>query len=373
MGADLTRRIAAFGLPGHDGPVLGDDPSGRPLADDVWERLLAAVTAQRLAGYLHAAVEAGALPVTAEQREQVDDLHLRFCATALRLERILLGLATHLERAGIVFLVLKGTASAHLVHADPSHRMFGDNDLLFPTERFEDALQVLSEIGYQRLTPPPTSTFARRFAKGATLRGPTGDEVDAHRNLVFGTFGFDIDLEELFASSVAFELGGRKLRALGPETRLLHACYHAALGDPVPRLSSVRDIAQMLATGEHDPARTVQLARAWGAGAVLARAFSLCRDHLGVTVDGPVVEAFEGYEPTRRERRAIASYIGPNHSFAAKVLASLPFLDGVGERAAFLRAAVAPSAEFAESRGDRRRMTWVREGLRSLWPGGSPR
>ena len=372
MVATLARRIAAFGLPGHDGPVLGAE-SSEPLAEGTWARLLATMTAQRLAGYLHAAVEADALPVTSEQREQVDDLHLRFCATALRLERILLGLGPNLERAGIEFLVLKGTASAHLVHADPSHRMFGDNDLLFPSDRFEDALQVLSEIGYQRLTPPPTSTFARRFAKGATLRGPTGDEVDAHRNLVFGTFGFDIDLDELFASSVAFELGGRKLRALGPETRLLHACYHAALGDPVPRLSSVRDIAQMLTTGDHDPARTVELVRAWGADAVLARAFSLCHDHLGVTVDGPVVAAFEGYEPTRRERRAIDSYVGENHSFAAKVLASLPYLDGVGERAAFLRAALAPSAEFTESRGVGRRVTWVREGLRSLLPGGKRR
>ena len=365
---DLARSVAAFGLPGHDGPLLADG-RGEPLDDDEWRKLISIVSSQRLPGYLHAAVQAGALPVTAEQREQVDDLHLRSCGTALRLERILLKLAAHLERAEIEFVVLKGTASAHLVHEDPSHRMFGDNDLLFRSEQFEDALGALSELGYRRATPPPTPSFARRFSKGATMHGPSGDEVDAHRNLVFGTFGFQIDLDELFASSAVFELGGRKLRALGPETRLLHACYHAALGDPVPRLSSVRDIAQMLATGDHDPDRTIELTRAWGAEAVLARAFALCHDHLGVTVDGPVVAAFEGYEPTRRERRAIASYVGPNHSFAAKVLASLPFLDGVGERAAFLRAAVAPSAEFTESRGDRQRMTWVREGLRSLWPG----
>jgi hypothetical protein len=362
---ELARSVAAFGLPGHDGPLLADELA-EPLEDEDWRKLIGIVSVQRLSGYLHAAVQAGALAVTAEQRDQVDDLHLRCCASALRLERILLELATHLERAGIEFVVLKGTASAHLVHEDPSLRMFGDNDLLFRSERFEDALGVLVELGYERVTPPPTSAFARRFAKGATMHGPAGDEVDAHRNLVFGTFGFQIDLEELFTSSVVFPLGGRELRALGPETRLLHACYHAALGDPVPRLSSVRDVAQMLVTGGHDPDRLIDLARRWRAEPVLARSVELCRRHLGVDVGGSVVAAFEGYEPTRRERRAIASYVGTDRSFAAKVLASLPYLDGVGERVVFLRASLAPSAEFAESRARRRGRTRFCGGLRSL-------
>ena len=369
---DLARSVAAFGLPGHDGPLLADE-LGEPLDDDDWRKLISTVSAQRLSGYLHAAVQVGALPVTAEQREQVDDLHLRSCATALRLERILLELATHLERAGIEFVALKGTASAHLVHEDPSHRMFGDNDLLFRSERFEDALGVLSELGYRRATPPPTSAFARRFAKGATMHGPTGDEVDVHRNLVFGTFGCQIDLEELLASTVAFHLGGSALRALGPETRLLHACYHAVLGDPIPRLSSVRDVAQMLTTGSHDPDRLIDLARRWRAEPVLARSVELCRDYHGVDVGGTVVAAFEGYEPTRRERRAIASYVGTDRSFAAKVLASLPYLDGIGERVVFLRTSLVPSAEFAESRAGKRRTTVVRAGLRSLLTGGRRR
>ena len=369
---DLARSVAAFGLPGHDGPLLGDELA-EPLNDDDWRKLISIVSAQRLPGYLHAAVQAGALPVTAEQREQVDDLHLRSCATALRLERILLELDTHLERAGIEFVVLKGTASAHMVHEDPSHRMFGDNDLLFRSEQFEDALGALSELGYRRATPPPTPSFARRFSKGATMHGPSGDEVDAHRNLVFGTFGFQIDLEVLFASTVAFHLGGRELRALGPETRLLHACYHAALGDPVPRLSSVRDVAQMLTTGSHDPDRLIDLAQRWRAEPVLVRSVELCRNHLGVDVGGTVVAAFEGYEPNRRERRAIASYVGTDRSFAAKVLASLPYLDGVGERVVFLRASLAPSAEFAESRTRRRGTTPLRGGLRSVLRGGRHR
>lgn len=363
IASSLARRVAAFGLPGHDGPLL-EQSDGAPLSADDWAQLTRIVSAQRLAGYLHRAVEAGALPVTAEQRDEVDDLHLRSCATALRLERILVQLAALLDEAGIEFLVLKGTASAHLVHEDPSHRMFGDNDLLFRSGQFDEALAVLSGAGYQRAATPPTSAFARRFAKGATLHGTSGDEVDAHRNLVFGSFGFQIDLDELFASAVSFELGGRQLRALGPEARLMHACYHAALGDPVPRLNSIRDVAQMLTTGRHAPERLVHLARAWRAEPVLARALHLCREHLDVQVDGAVAEAFDAYQPSRRERRAIASYVGTDRSFLSKVLASLPYLDGPRERAAFLRASLVPSAEFTESRTNRRGVKPFRGGVR---------
>ena len=367
---ELARAVAAYGLPDHDGPFLGSGGPETPLDASSWAQLTAIVQHQRLTGYLHAAVDAGALAVTDEQRQQVDDLHLGSCSTVLRLERILVDLAAELEAEGIEFVVLKGSASAHLVHDDPAVRMFGDNDLLFRTEEFERALQVLSDLGYRRRRAPATSAFDRRFGKGATLTGTTGDELDAHRNLMFGTFGFAIDLEELFASSVTFELGGRKLAALGPETRLLHACYHAALGDPVPRFSSVRDIAQMLATGTHDADRVLDLGRRWRSEAVLARGIGLCRSHLGVEVEGTVVEAVSDYEPTAREQRAIDSYVGDKRSFANKVVASLPYLNGVRDRAAFLRAAVLPSQEFVASRGNRSTVGWIRKGTRSLLRGG---
>lgn len=361
----IARAIAAHGLSAR---AEGFPPS--PLRSDEWESLLSVVSVQRLTGYLDAAVADGALPATDQQREEVRHRHLAACATVLRLERLLLQIADHLETAGIEFLVLKGSASAHLVHADPAVRMFGDNDLLFRADDFSRAMAVLSTIGYRRTTPPPTTTFARRFSKGATLRGPTGDELDAHRNLVFGTFGFRIDLEELFTSSVTFTVARRCLRALGPETRLLHACYHAALGDPTPRLSSVREVAQMLASGDHDPGRTIALARAWESEAVIARAIALCHDHLGVQVEGPIVAAFRGYEPTRRERRAIASYVGVDRSFAAKAIASMPYLDSLRDRMVFVRATLAPSPEFLESRGDHGRLAGLRAAVRSLRRGG---
>jgi hypothetical protein len=361
---EVIAKVAAFGLPGQMTPILEE-----PLGEDAWGRLVRGVEHQRLAGFLRAAIDGGALPVTDQQRDHAAGLHLQACSTALLLERWLLAAADILEGAGIEVIVLKGTAVAHLAYADPALRSFGDNDLLFRSERFDDAVEVLTRHGYRRQTAQARPGFERRFAKGTTLSGAAGDELDLHRNLVFGTFGFRIGLDELFASAEPFSLGGQQLLGLDAETRLLHACYHAGLGDPVPRYGSVRDIAQMLSTGAHDPVRLLDLARRWQAEAVVARGVMLCEQLLGFRSTDPVARAVVGYVPTRRERRAIDSYVGSNRAFATKAVASLPYIDGVGAKVAFLRAVLAPEEGFAESFGGRSGFAWIRRGVRSLLGG----
>ena len=362
VGGDPTvRGVAAFGLPGSTGRI-----ADAPLDPSRWPTLLRTVSGQRLAGLLLAAIEADALPVTGEQHDEAIDLHLRWCRTALGLERRLLTAVDALEAAGIDVVVLKGTAVAHLAYPDPALRFFGDNDLLVPGAQLHRAQQVLEGLGYVRWIGELRPGFDRRFGKGASLQRPGEDELDLHRTLVFGSFGFLIDTEELFASAVPFELGGRALAALGPETRLLHACYHAALGDPRPRYSSVRDVAQMLCTGDHDSGRVIELTRRWEAEPVVARAVQLCREHLGVVVSGPLVELADAHVPSRRATRAVASYVGANQSFAAKVLASLPYLPDLRSRAALLRAAALPDTEAAADHGRRAGIEWLRRGFRSL-------
>ncbi len=357
----IVRWLAAFGLPGQR-----DRLADAPLPEPAWKDLVRRARAQRLAGFLHAAVTDGVLPVTGEQREAVDELHLTACAAAVQLERRLLDVAGALDHADVPFVVLKGTAVAHLDYPDPALRPFGDVDLLFPSAQFEHALDILLGLGYVRPVPEPSPGFDRRFGKGATLKGTAGDELDTHRSLVFGSFGLAIELDELFRSAQPFDLGGRRLQALGPDTRLLHACYHAALGDPRPRYGSVRDVAQMLTNGDRDPDRVIELSRRWRAHAVLARALELCRDLLGYPLAGPIVDAVADHRPTRHERRAIASYIGDNRTYAAKVVASLPYLDGVGAKVRFLRAVTLPSRDFTAVRGGDAGVAWIRRGLRSL-------
>jgi hypothetical protein len=72
---------------------------------------------------------------------------------------------------------------------------------------------------------------------------------------------------------------------------------------------------------------------------------------------------------TRRQHRAIDSYVGQNQGFAAKVVATLPYLQGWRDRAAFLRAVIAPRQEFVASHGGRPGWAWIVRGFRSLFRG----
>jgi glycosyltransferase involved in cell wall biosynthesis len=350
------RVIATFGLPAgslHEVPV----DWSTPLADGLWRELLAEVDRRRLAGLLLGAVEAGALHVTQTQYRELGEVHLRWSTAALDLEVALLEAVDVLRAAGLEVIVLKGAAHAHVLYRDPSWRLFGDNDLLLRGADVARAVRLLRAIGYVRTVPELRHGFDARFGKGVTLHRPGGRELDLHRTLLFGTFGLRVDTDELFRTAGSMDLAGTRLDVLGAESRLLHLCYHAALGDPVPKLASLRDLAQAHAVEGHDEWGAVDLARRWGALPVVQRAFGLLRSDLGVSIVGPLADEARSCVLTAEDRRAIGSYVGPDRGHTAKVLASLPYLDGPVERLAFLRSAALPRAAVGRALGAGR---WTR-------------
>jgi hypothetical protein len=343
----MLARNATFGL-------LATKPTLAYEAFDAkaWAFLRAAVRHHRLAGVLQARVEAGSLPVTAERRADVEKLRLAACAVVLLLERRLLEVVEFSVSAGIDLVVLKGSAVAHLPYPDPGHRMLGDNKLLLRSEQFDAAVDVLCCNGCLRQTTRARPGFERRLARRTTLDSDEGDELD------------------LFRSAATFEVGGRQLRGLGPETRLLHACYHAGLGDPNTRLRSVRDNAQMLASGVHDPVWGLAIARPRTPQAVLARGMRRCAEVLGFDADDELTRSVSGHVPSTHELRAIGSHVGENRRFAARVVALLSYLDGLGAKAAIVGSVVFPEEGFAESFGGRSGIAWISRGVRSFLRGG---
>src|SRR6185295_18812816 len=150
-----------------------------------------------------------------------------------------------LRDAGIGSVVLKGPAVAHVAYPDPSWRPFGDIDVLVPAGRFDDACDVLAALGYHRSFVDPRTGFAARFGKGAAHVGADGLEVDLHRLLADGPFGFWVDHDVILGATAAFELAGRRLARLDDSAILLHACLHAVLGGRNPTLLQLRDVAQL--------------------------------------------------------------------------------------------------------------------------------
>lgn len=352
--------VAAHRLAGAVAPGID-----RPLDGSAWRRLETTVRRQRLTGLLVAAIEDGALPATSEQRAAAVADHRAAVVADLHLERLLLHVADALDLADIEFRVLKGAAVAHLDYAEPTLRSFGDVDVLVRGDDFDAAVQALARAGIHRKVAEFRPHFDARYGKGATLVDDAGLEVDLHRTFVAGPFGMTIELDQLFRTATTFTVAGRDLPALGHEERLLHACYHAAIGRGFPRLVPLRDVAEILLGGRADEDGVLSVASAWRGRAVAARAITTTWTTLELADATPLTTWATRYEPAEDEARMLVGYTGTRWSYGAQAIAALRVIPGVRAKAAYVRALTLPRRRALDERGDSPVHRW-RRGMRLL-------
>lgn len=335
----------------------------QPLSDDEWAPFLDDVRRHRLTGLLADATKGGEFPVTSSQQQEGDDAHIASMTHVLMLENFLIDSVELLGRAGIQVRVLKGSAVAHLDYADAALRPFVDVDLLVRSEQFDLATETLREHGYQRYFAEIRPGYDRRFGKGVSFVSPGNLELDLHRTFAMGPFGLRVNLDDLWSSGQDFTLAGTPLSGLGPDERLLHACYHASLGDYPPRLLPLRDVAEMLLYGERDEQHILELSRAWGGEAVVARAVAMAWELFDIA-DVTAMSAWAArYRPAKRDKGRLAVYTDGDTSYAAKSLASLTALPRIRDRVALLRMVAAPDPGFL-SRRHRSRASWLIAGFK---------
>lgn len=340
----VLEAVAAYGLRSrHELPAA-------TLGADVARTLVQDAESHRLLGLLTAAVRAGALSLDDDTLAVLDPLERSWLAHDLRLERLLLRARARLRAEGVASRVLKGVALAHTVYREPSMRVFGDVDLLVPSDRLRDAVGALEdELATTRVQPELRGGFDERFGKEVLLR-PDGLELDVHRVFVEGAWGLTIDTADLFAPPYRFGLGGEDLEALPMPQRLLHACYAAALGDWPPRLASLRDVAQLVVSERPNLVDVLLMARRWQCEAVVARAVAGAWERLALTDRAPIVDWAEQFAPSRRDRLLLAAHEGPARAFTRHA-AALVVLPGVRDRVSYATAVALPSHEYLRSRG----------------------
>jgi hypothetical protein len=354
--------VAGFGLSGA--PALPTDTLGQ----EAWQRLLVAVNHQRIEGLLAAAVDAGALPVTCDQLDDVRQAARGRSKVDLCLEYELLVTLRTLEDAGLQCRVLKGPAWAHAVYPDPAWRGFGDVDLLVRSDDWSGVIDALQATGARRVVSEVRPGFDRRFGKDATLLTPSGWQVDLHRTLVVGPFGLWIDEDELFACVASLSIGGVTMTTFDKEASFLHACYNAALGDDPPRLIAVRDVCQLALSGQPDPSVVAEMAGRWRATAVVARSLALAADLLGREVWSlPVAAPFAARRGTNFERALVATYRGPGRGYTSQ-LATVAAIAGTTERLAYLWALARPERSYLVARG-MTPLSYLRTAARRIWQG----
>lgn len=339
----VVRGIARFALPGTPFDI-------GPVVTERWSAVIEGVVDQRIGGHAVRAADAGALQLSVSQLDELMEHHEEQLAVDLRLERMLVECESTLGDAGLETRVLKGAAIAHRFYDDPSLRSFGDADILVRGDDLDATIDVLADHGLARRFQGPRPSFDRRFVKAVSLVGDGGLELDVHRALTPGLFGVLIDVEEVFRAAPDYvAVGGRKLPCLDPELTFVHACAHAALGDPEPRFVSLRDVAQ-LASEPLDPTRVRDLFARFRSEIVAHHAVVLAEQVLAVELPGDLASWARNYAGSRADRSRLASYSVRQSRYAAQAAAAFWVLPTVRERFAYASALAFPGRDYLAGR-----------------------
>lgn len=336
---DLVR-IAAIGLPGAE---AGWTASWTPA-------LGAAIAAERLAGLAMAGLESGVLDVPADMRRELEEQRLAALAWVLRLNAALRDVADAFEGVGARFAVLKGPAIATTAYPSPAWRPYRDLDVLVDAPDWRPACGALEELGFVRRLPEPRPGFDERFGRAAEFARGDRVQVDLHRRLSLGPFGFRVPTREVLLRTVPFEVAGRKLLRPDDTVLLIHACMHAALGSPLPEPIPLRDVAQLaaspgLAWDEFD-----RLVTAWGVGPVAFSAFTAVTRTFGDVLPERAAR-YTRRVPSPAEARLLEAYRDQRRGRLA--LAAVGAIPGLRSKVRYVVDLALPSRGFLSARAAR--------------------
>lgn len=343
---DLVRRLAGWMLPGSS-PLQSPDPPDAL-------RLVREAASRQMLGPLALAVRSGEIELPEQAEADLRERHRATLWWCLQIESRLLELRERFDAAGgIEHLVIKGSAVAHLDEADPSLRSFADLDLLVRGADIDQVVAVLAEMGATRPWAERRPGYDRRFAKSVTMTCDDGVEIDLHRSLCDGVHGFRIPRDRIFDRRTSFELGGVSVDAPCSVHRFLHAAYHAVLGSPAPKLSSLRDLGGYMARPDLPVQEVVAEAERWRGAPVLAVAVAETIDTL--SLDLPQWSAWAtSLQPSTRESRIVRRQRREGSSLGWGKVSALREVEGFGDRIAYGVGLGFPTHEHLRSRNMRR-------------------
>lgn len=338
----LVRAIAAHGL--DDTPI--ESATLSPTRDE-WLGIHRRLVAERLTGMAALLHSKGVLRLDDESTQELADTDARWAHHTLAAENVLFALTRSLTAAGIPSRVLKGTALAELSWMWGEARRWVDADVLVPSDRLEDVVELCTAQGATRPVPELRPGFDRRFAKSVTLRSAAGPEIDLHRALVLGPHTFLIPTGDLWDDGRSFTVAGTALTALSAEATLLHTCMHATIAG-ASRLASVRDVVESFAGCSPDVAGLI--AERWRVRPMVIAAADAVSDRLGLG-GHPFVRWARTLSPSARERRIASVYEPESRNNRNLALRSVRHIPGPIGKVRYMAAMAIPSEENRTSRG----------------------
>lgn len=246
----------------------------------------------KVAALVAARIEQGALQghLPDGVRTKLEGIRQDARQQAERARQTLRDLADHFGRAGVPFLVIKGSVLAELIYHDPMIRRFFDVDVVVPPARLGEAEALLRSWGYRigqvgkLLTTAPrgkdeerdaealTQRFYERFEYELPLVPPASDQrlaVDVHWH-VAPPSRLHATAQQLWEQTAAVVVADTAIQTFNPEATLIHLAVHATTCSFAGfRLLHLCDVAWAASAMPPPYDRLWQLARAWGVDAHL--------------------------------------------------------------------------------------------------------
>jgi hypothetical protein len=221
---------------------------------------------------------------------------------------------TRLEDAGIRAMVIKGVPLALRYYGDLGSRPMNDVDVLVPTERMADALQLLEEDGWRGhrdgRRPPQslTSTFSVITDHSRIVTAPDGFYVDLHWHLreQFVVPGEEMtSSDDFWAAATTIDVAGVPTRSPCATDLLLHAIVHGLVSQQDARARWTADAMVVIQTpGAVDWERLIQQAERRRLALILRAALQYLVENLGAPVPPDVLSRSARIPSTRNDERA---------------------------------------------------------------------
>ncbi len=177
-------------------------------------------------------------------------------------------LLSELGRQGMPAILLKGSALALLYYGDPGLRPMMDADMLVPTDRVREAIDIITGLGWRSsLTPlkgfsdmellsklgwTPAERSVRDYTDeyfsvrhGQDFTNPEQFTIDLHWHLLHGYNSPDSDAS-FWEGARGISVDGVEALALDPADQLLQVCSHGVAWNTVAPIRWVADAAAIV-------------------------------------------------------------------------------------------------------------------------------
>lgn len=136
-------------------------------------------------------------------------------------------ISLHMKRKKLRFLILKGPAIADELYP-PLTRFYEDIDILLHEEDYNRARDVILKSGFVPFVGRNGFVFTPAFKEEILVHKEIDYlQVDLHRAL-FSKYRFNMDFEEVWASSREFEIDGVIIRKMEPGKEFIYLLLHSA-------------------------------------------------------------------------------------------------------------------------------------------------